>query len=123
MFTYLHIYLVIVGILMGMMVLFEIPIIAVLYIWCQLNKGITCHQMAYGGYNLFLRYNGSIFLWCHVKGAIFAMGPMPVQYDCKRWWNDGAHWHLCWTRLFLPQISICSRFWRARFGANSTGKT
>lgn len=32
--------LVLVGILMNMMILFEIPVIAVLYVWCQLNKGM-----------------------------------------------------------------------------------
>lgn len=31
---------VLVGILMNMMILFEIPIIAVLYVWCQLNKDV-----------------------------------------------------------------------------------
>ena len=31
--------LVVIGLLLEMMILFEIPIIAVIYIWCQLNKG------------------------------------------------------------------------------------
>ena len=29
-----------VGIIMNLMIIFEVPIIAVLYVWCQLNKGI-----------------------------------------------------------------------------------
>ena len=32
--------LVVIGLLLEMMILFEIPIIAVIYIWCQLNKGM-----------------------------------------------------------------------------------
>ena len=104
--------LVVIGLLLEMMILFEIPIIAVIYIWCQLNKGMEQIGPTAWGLNNFLRCYGSIFLWHHPESAVSPVGALSLQYDRKRRRHDRVNRNFRRSHLLLPKIPIRSRFWR-----------
>ena len=101
---------------------------AVLYVWCQLNKS-KFRMDFYDNYKFkwmwcvtfAFRYASPILFRYSTSSSISAMGTLSFQYDCQRRWNDRTYRYFCRTRLLFPQIPICPGFWWPRSSKNTTG--
>ena len=111
--------------------LFEIPIMAVLYVWCQLNKSkfpVTniskfkrLSNVIIWNVTFLFRYASSILFRYSTTSPILAMGTLSLQYDCQGWWNDRTYRYFRRTCLLFPQIPLCPGFRWPRYFENTTG--